>query len=207
MRARTRPVVDASELTRQQSGHQSPLWWGIIGLIAIEITVVSIFVASYFYLRMGEPQWPPAGVEPPPLLWPTVNLVLLMGSIAGMVWSGQAIRKGDTRSFQIGIWLAVAGAMLVLVLRWLQFEALGFRWDDHAYGSLVWTLTGFHFVHVTATVLGTGAIAVAGALGYFNERRHLGVDVDAMYWYFVALAWIPLYLVLYWDPRILPPTP
>lgn len=207
MNARIRPVLDASGLSRRQAGHDSPLWWAILGLIAIELTVVAIFISSYFYLRMGQPAWPPAGIEPPPLLWPTVNLVLMLGSIVAMAWSGRAIKRGDRRRFQIGIWLAVSGACLVLVFRSLQLDALEFRWDEHAYGSLVWTLTGFHFVHVTATVLGTAAIAIAGSLGYFNEDRYLGVDVDAMYWYFVALAWIPLYLVLYWGPRLFPGTP
>lgn len=198
-----RAVIDATDLTRRPKSTASPLWWAIWGLIAIEITVVGIFTASAFYLRMGQPEWPPAGVEPPPLLWPTVNLGIMLGSIVAMAWAGRGVRRDDRRALVGGLFLAVSGAVLVLVFRWLQFRTFAFGPDEHAYGSLVWTLTGFHFVHVTAAVLGTGAIGVAAAMGYYHRDRTIGVDVDAMYWYFVALAWIPLYGVLYWMPRIL----
>ena len=39
--------------------------------------------------------------------------------------------------------------------------------------------------------------------GYFNRQRRLGVTVNGMYWHFVVAVWVPLYLVLYWSPRIL----
>lgn len=203
----TRPVVDASDLTRRPKGDANPLWWAVVGLVAIEVTVVGMFLASWFYLRMGEPQWPPAGFEAPPLLWPTLNLVILLGSVVSMAWAGRAALRGEQRKLVMGVWISCAGAVLVLLFRLLQFKALPFRWDEHAFGSLVWVLTGFHFAHVTATVLGTATIGVAAALGYFNRDRYIAVQVDALYWYFVALVWIPLYGVIYWGPRLLPPTP
>ena len=60
---------------------------------------------------------------------------------------------------------------------------------------------------VSSAVVGTAAVGVLAMQGYFTEDRHIAVDVDAFYWYFVALAWIPLYGVIYWLPRMLPAGP
>lgn len=202
MSARTHAALDIGSLPRFNPDRRDPLWWGILGLVVIESTVFMTFIVSYFYLRTEEGPWPPAGVEPPPVLYPTINLFLLLGSVAAMWWAGRRAERNDQRGLVLGIGLSVLLACVVLVLRWLQFEALEFRWDEHAYGSMVWTMTGLHFFHVVATVLGTAAIGVLGALGYFGRDRRLAVVVDAMYWYFVALVWAPVYVVLYWMPRL-----
>jgi cytochrome c oxidase subunit I+III len=33
-------------------------------------------------------------------------------------------------------------------------------------------------------------------------KRHVDVSENAMYWYFVVWAWLPIYAVLYWMPRL-----
>ncbi len=36
------------------------------------------------------------------------------------------------------------------------------------------------------------------------ERKHfVDVDVNAFYWYFVVFAWLPLYVMVYFAPRLL----
>ena len=196
---RFRAVVDLSSAPRVLSDDRHPLWWGIIGLILIEVTVVTTFVVSYFFLRMSPGPWPPPGIEPPPHLWESVNVGLLVASAGAMWWAGRRIRKEDSRGLVIGLVTAVLLDALVLVFRWLQFGALDFGWDDHAYGSIVWTVTAFHFVHVASAILGTSVVAVLAARGFFNRERQLAVVVDTMYWYFVSFAWIPLYLTIYWS--------
>lgn len=195
-------AVDVSGMTRFHPDHRSPLWWGIAGLIAIEATVVTAFIASYFYLAMRAEQWPPADLPPPPLLWPTINTALLLLSGATMYWAGRGIRRGNRTVLTIGLSVSVLLASAVLVLRMLEFAAFGFDWKSHAYGSIVWTLAGFHFVHVASIVVGSAVVAVLAAMGYFTRERQIGVVVDTNYWYFVVLAWLPLYFTLYWVPRL-----
>lgn len=196
-------AIDATDFPRNNSDQRHPLWWGVLGLITIELTVVAGFIVSYFYLRMGPPEWPPDGLEPPPLLWETLNTALLIASAAAIGWAGRGIARGSDRVLVIGLALAILLDSLVLVFRWLQFEAFTFRWDEHAYGSIVWTITGFHFVHVASAILGTAAIEVLALKGFWNEDRKRGVVIDTMYWYFVSFAWIPFYLTLYWTERVL----
>lgn len=202
--ARIVPVFDAAGLSRFP-GNRHPLWWGVVGLILIELSVVSAFIAAYFYLAVNAPAWPPPGVEPPPLLWPSLNVVLLLASMGTMYWASWGINRGNQRILVWGVTLSVLLHGAVLVLRGLQMAAFPYRWDEHAYASIVWTITGFHFTHVASAIVGSAAVAVLAARGYFTRERQLAVIVDTLYWYFVSAVWVPFYLVLYWSPRLLQP--
>lgn len=195
-------TVDVSGMTRFNPDKRAPLWWGILGLITIEAAVVASFVASYFYLAMRAEQWPPPGLAPPPLLWPTINLGLLLLSSLTMFWAGRGIRRGNQKVLTLGVSTSVLLACAVLVLRTLEFIAFDFDWKTHSYGAIVWTLAGFHFVHVVSIVVGSAVVAVLAGMGYFTRERQIGVVVDTNYWYFVTIAWIPLYFTLYWVPRL-----
>ncbi|MGQ9371760.1 cytochrome c oxidase subunit 3 [Azospirillum sp. ST 5-10] len=199
---RITPVVDVAGLSRF-AGSRHPLWWGVLGLIAIELSVVTAFIASYFYLRVNAAHWPPPGVEPPPLLWASVNVGLLLASMVTMWWASWGINRGNQRVLVWGVSLSVLLHCLVLVLRGLEMARFPYRWDEHAYASIVWAITGFHFTHVASAIVGSAAIAVLAAMGYFTKERQLAVIVDTLYWYFVCSVWIPFYLVLYWSPRLL----
>lgn len=194
-------VHDVSGLSRLNPDRKAPIWWGILGLIVIEATVVAGFIGTYFYLQLANASWPPPGVEPPALFWPTVTLILLLCSTGTMTWASKALVAEKYRHFNIAVFASIALAGTVLVVRWQQFQAFPFRWDEHAYGSVLWTISGFHFAHVVSALIGTAVVGLLGLKRYFTPRRQIGVVVDTMYWNFVALVWIPLYLVLYWSPR------
>lgn len=197
-----RAGYDASDLTR--FAHRThPLWWGILGVVTIEATVVASLIASYFYLRMDAGAWPPPGVEPPSLLLPTANAALLLISSGTMYWAGWGINRGNKLVLTLGTSVSVALACLVLVFRSIELWTLGFTWDSHPYGSIVWVMMGFHFTHVVSAIIGTAVVAVLAGIGYFTPERQLGVVVDTLYWYFVAGIWVALYLVLCWAPRVL----
>lgn len=198
----TRDGFDAKDLTRF-APRTHPLWWGVLGVVTIEATVVATLIASYFYLRMNAAAWPPPGVDLPNPILPSINVALLLCSSGTMYWAGWGINKGSKFVLTLGTSASVALASLVLVLRSIELAALDFRWDSHPYGSIVWTMVGFHFTHVVSAIVGTAVVAVLAAFGYFTRERQLGVVVDTLYWYFVAGVWIPLYLVICWAPRIL----
>lgn len=194
-------VIDAEPLSRFLPGREAQIWWGIVGLILIEMTVVSAFVISYFYIQMQHDPWPPAETPVPDVVLPTWSLIVMLSSCITMYLAGRAIDQDRVRAFYLYTFVSVFLACVVLLIRWKKFEKLEFRWDDNVYGSMVWTLSGFHFIHVVSAAIGTFVIAVLGTLGYFNKKRQIGVVVDTLYWNFVAIAWIPFYLALYWAPR------
>jgi cytochrome c oxidase subunit III len=194
--------VDARKLKRF-APHTHPLWWGILGAVAIEGAVVATLLTSYFYLAAQAAAWPPKDVAPPPLFWPTVVLILLPLSSLTMWWAGKGSDAGDRRQLALGVTASVVLACLALVARSIQMARFEIGWSEHAYGSMLWAITGFHFTHVVSAVVGTAVVAWLAWGGYFTPQRQLGVVVDTLYWYFVAGVYLPIYLVLYWAPRIL----
>lgn len=196
-------VIDVTDFSRHTNGSDAPVWWGIIGLILIEMSVVSAFVVSYFYLQMMNDQWPPEGMPLPDLFLPTLSLILLLTSCFTMYLASRALRKNQVKRFVTCTLTSVGLACVVLIIRWQKIQKFEFRWDEHVFGSLVWTINGFHFIHVVSAAIGTAVIGLLGIFGYFNKQRQIGVVVDTLYWNFVALAWIPFYFVLYWAPRLL----
>jgi cytochrome c oxidase subunit III len=201
-------ILDVRDWERCEAGRAHPFWWGILGLIVVEATVVLTMLASFFYLwtmaldtTSGVHPWSPPDGQVPPLLYPSLDVGLLLVCAASMWYSGVAIRKelpGLNASFAVCCLCAPA----VLWLRWEQFKLFSFSWKDSAYASMVWLFTGFHFLHVTSALIGTAVIAIAAYRGFYNKHRSIGVDVDTNYWYFVSFAWIPMYIAIYWLPQL-----
>src|ERR1051326_2319586 len=78
---KSRPVLDVSQLPTIGFGPQAPLWWGVLGLFAIEGTMFALVIANYFYLRLNFKLWPPANFALPDLGPGTANLIILLASI------------------------------------------------------------------------------------------------------------------------------
>ena len=199
---KTRVEVDATELSRY-TPHTHPLWWGVLGAVAIEAAVVANLLTSYFYLMARAEQWPPEGHAEPDLLFSTIVLAVLPISSFTMWWAGKGADAGRRTQLALGVSLSVGLACLALVLRSYQLIAFDIDWKSHAYGSILWTITGFHFTHVVSAILGTAVVAVLAWRGYFTPERQLGVVVDTLYWYFVAGVFLPIWLVVYISPRVL----
>ncbi len=197
-----RPGVDVSRLPVLATGAQAPLWWGMILLVTIETVVFGAFASSYFYLRFGAPQWPPAGIEPPDLFLPTVNTLVLVASGVAMHWADRGMDAGNVRRLQVGMAVATSLSAVFLVLKAVEYSGVDYRWDTNAYGSIVWAIIGFHSAHVASVLLKGVVVSVLAFRGHFTRERRLGVQVNGIYWQFVVLIWLPLYVLLYWVPRL-----
>lgn len=196
-------LLDVSGLPSYRFSHHSLMWWGIMGMIAIEGTVFGLAVGSYFYLWSHSAHWPPVSTEPPALRWGTLNIALLLASILPNHWGKKAGEDGDNA--RIRLWLTVSSLLGVamLAVRALEFRTLNCSWDEDAYGSIVWMLLGLHTVHLATDVYDTIVLGVLFFLpGPLEGKRHVDVSENGMYWYFVVYSWIPIYAVLYWFPRI-----
>lgn len=195
------PALPRPRLERMPSGHGEMAWWGMVFLLAIETTVFASLIFSYFYLRAGFPGWPPPGIDPPPLLLPTLNTFVLLASAVPVAWADRGIRRGDQRAVRAGKLGGQALLVVFLVLKVVEYGGYDYTWSTNAYGSIVWTITGFHVAHVTVALLKSAVVLTLAWRGYFSERRYLGVQANALYWYFVVLVWIPIYATVYLSPR------
>lgn len=199
----TPAVIDVRHLPNLVKGSRAPLWWGMVMLLVIESAVVGTLITTYFYLRMNHAEWPPAGVDPPELLLPTVNTLVLLASSVPMYLADHGITQGKTRQLFWGMVGSIVLGLTFLTLKVVEYSDVSYHWDDHAYGSIVWLIIGFHSAHVASVILKSVFVAVLAWRGYFNAERLLGVQVNGLYWHFVVAIWLPLYAVVYWAPRLL----
>ncbi len=202
----TTEPIDVTSWPRSHADEKHPVWWGVIGLLAIAVNIVAIFLVGFFYLwmvniaeeRMG---WPPQGTQLPPAFIPGVELALLALCAAAVFYGGKVLHRGLVRRFIWAMVVCCSAAAAVHYFRWLQFQTLPFSLGENAYASFVWVLTGYHLLHVAIGLLMTAILGWLAARGYALHQWHMGAKANAMHWYFTALAWTPIYCVLYWMPR------
>jgi cytochrome c oxidase subunit 3 len=196
------PALDVSEIPSFGFSHRSLMWWGTAGMMAIEGTVFALAVATYFYLHSHSTTWPMSSL-PPELRWGTLNTIILLASCVPNQWTKSAAEKLDLKTTRIGITVCLLFSVAFLVVRWLEFTTLNCRWDDHAYGSIVWTLLGLHTVHLVTDFWDSAVLTGLMFTEPLEGTRFVDVSESAVYWYFVVLAWLPIYAVIYWAPRSL----
>jgi heme/copper-type cytochrome/quinol oxidase subunit 3 len=197
------PTIDVSDLPPYAFGHRSLLWWGGAGIIVIESMVFALGIAAYFYLRGREQDWPPGILAPPRLLWGTLNLgILLLSCIPNYLYK-RAAEHLDLRAVRRWFVVAIGFAVAFVAVRVLEFGALNCHWSTTAYGSVVYLILGLHTVHLVTDLLDSLVLAVLMFTRQVEGRRFVDVAENGAYWYFVAAAGVPLYLTIYWAPRLL----
>jgi cytochrome c oxidase subunit III len=194
--------VDTPMLPVYVLGPKSVVWWGILGLLAIELVVFSGFIAMYFWLRLVNPAWPPEGIDRPDLLLPTINTVVLIVSGAAMIYAKRAIVRGNQLGLKLGQAFAILLGIVFLTIKYVEYSGYGYDWSTHAYGSITWTITGFHSAHVVSVVMKGFVVLAMGLRGMFRPDRHLAFEVSTIYWVFVVAIWLPLYFTMYISPRL-----
>jgi cytochrome c oxidase subunit III len=195
-------AIDLGQLPESPPDHRATLWWGMAGLIVVETVVFATLVASYFYLKAFHLEWPPPGTKPPDLLLPVINVFVLALSSVTMHFADKGVKKDDQRALRFGLVASIVLAVAFLVIKVVEYSEVAYRWDTHAYASIVWTITGFHSAHVLALVLKTIVVATLAFRGRFHPDDRLPVTVNGLYWHFVVVIWIPLFFVLYITPRL-----
>jgi heme/copper-type cytochrome/quinol oxidase subunit 3 len=202
MRDGDQRVLDVSNIPSYGFGHRSLMWWGTLGMVAIEGTVFALAIVVYFYVRTRVNDWPPS-VLPPELIWGTANTVLMLLSLIPNQWTKRAAEAEDLPKVRIGLAIGVLFGAAFLVLRAFEFTALNCRWDTNAYGSAVWMLLSLHTIHVATDFFDTAVLAALMAFGPIEGKRFVDVSENSFYWYFVVFAWIPIYAIIYFGARIL----
>jgi cytochrome c oxidase subunit III len=196
-------TLDVSELPPGAFGSRAVTFWGTLGIVLIESTVFALAISSYFYYVTRYPSWPPDGIAPPLLRWGTINTVILLASLIPNELARRAGEQVDLRRVRIWMSVCMLFALAFNLVRVEEFKHLNVSWDHDAYGSIVWILLGLHTTHIVTDFLDSAVLAVLMFVGPVEEHRFVDVEENAVYWYFVVIAWLPIYGVIYWAPRLI----
>jgi cytochrome c oxidase subunit 3 len=195
------PVIDVSGLPPFAFGHRSILWWGTALLFVVEGTTFALALASYFYLRGRQHDWPPAGTAPPDLLWGSLNMAILLLSCVPNELCKRAAEKLELRPTQIWLVVCMLFTAAFLAVRGVEFAHLNTSWTTSAYGSIVYAIMLLHTTHLVTEAYDSGVLTVLMFTRNVEGKRFLDVSENAVYWYFVVACWIPVYVTIYLAPR------
>jgi cytochrome c oxidase subunit 1/cytochrome c oxidase subunit I+III len=193
-------VLDVSDLPHGTADSRALLWWGNLGMMAIEGTMFAMVLATYLYLRVSNLDWPPATVAKPDLTLPLVNLVLLLLLMIPSLVIDRASLRDNEGAVKIALVVCIAGGVAFLIIRAIDMAALGFKWSDHAYGSIVWTIFFLHTLHMFAATGETTLLLVYSEMRPVMKKTLLDFRCLAVYWYFVILWWVPFFFLVYVEP-------
>jgi len=204
-----RSVLDVSGLPPTAFDARDPSWWGVTLMVMIETSTVTLMLAAYLYLWRVNSEWPPTrafGVPTkdtaPRLLFATCDLLVLLASCVPMWLADRAARRQDaTQTF----WMTLAVVLLGAVGSVCAFFALPeliFRWNENAYGSIVWGVLFLHLIYLISSTLEAAFVCIWIVAYGLDQNRASDVTLTAIYWNWTVGAWAVMYAVVYWVPRL-----
>lgn len=179
---------------------RSPGWWGMIGFVTTEAALFAVLLGTFFYLRFqhGEP-WPPREVERPELTVPLIMTAVLLPSSLPVVWAERGIRRGHRWRLRLGLTATILMGLAFLSLQVVEYRTKlrEFTFTTDVFGSLFYTITGFHGLHVAVGLLILSWVLAASLRGSFSSHKHERVSLAAIYWHFVDLVWVGILFTVY----------
>lgn len=157
--------------------------------ILAEAMIFMSFFAAYWFMRLQEPNWPPAGTVDLPKLIPLIMTACLVSSSVTFHHAEHQLVKGNHSGFIT--WLL---ATIVLGLAFLGMS--GFEWNHlihegftiqiNWFGTVFYSITGLHGSHV---LVGLG-IFIVGLFPALAGKAPVGYWRTAgLYWHFVDIIW------------------
>jgi cytochrome c oxidase subunit 3 len=175
---------------------------GMLLFIASEVMFFAALFGAYFNVRSTAATWPPEGTEFINPQWlPVIVTAILVSSSFTMQIAIWRIRKGDRRGMNRAIAVTVMLGVTFLFLQLYDYISLvgndNFGINSGVYGTLFYTMTGFHGAHVLGGVVGMVVILTRGLQGQFSAKHHVAVEAVSAYWHFVDIVWVALFSTIY----------
>jgi heme/copper-type cytochrome/quinol oxidase subunit 3 len=170
-------------------------------LICTEAALFAYLLFSYYYIAVQHGrEWLPSKLPEFKFAGPD-TAVLILSSV--LVWRGERlIKRGGGR--RAALWTG-GGALLgviFLAVQAVEWHGKDFSPSTSSYGSLYFTVTGFHMLHVVVGVGVLLTLTVWTALGYFDRSRNSALSAGALYWHFVDAVWILIFSTFYITPYL-----
>ncbi len=157
--------------------------------IVAEALIFLSFFATYWVLRLGAPVWPPEGTVELPKLMPLVMTAVLVASSFTIHFAEGRLAQGDRSGFLRWLLLSMLlgfGFIGMSAYEWNHLLHEGFTPASNVFGTMFYTITGFHGAHV---IVGLGiflTMLIPALRGRINEGL---VKSGSLYWHFVDIIW------------------
>lgn len=184
------------------------------GMAVFQASWILVFVCLIvvnLQLRSASPAWPPEGVERLDAVLPTLATLGLLASAVLTRRGMRALLRDSLGGFLLQWRAALAlGALFVAVMayEWLsvaptpQMRVVLANGEEvftaiTQYNAIFRVMTAFHAVHALVIGIYMARVLHTAARGELAEDTW-AAEAGAKLWYFVVIAWLMFYVVLYW---------
>lgn len=205
-------TIDVSGLSAGEHDTSSPLWWGNALNLVMETVVFGGLIAMYVTIVMNTDPFPPVRTASglpvirhaaPDLFLPTIGLIVLLVSLIPAIWLDISARRKNVASIKMASNLTLLFNIAAIIIRYYEFDSLNFKWDDNAYGSILWIILIMHLIHL-AVLLGEDlSVEIWIFFKGVDEKQTVDLTVAAVYWYWIVAMWVLLYAIIYISPRLM----
>jgi cytochrome c oxidase subunit 3 len=151
---------------------------------------------GFAIFRFTAPVWPPAGMEKPSLLLPTIStLVIVLSSLIYIsfeknVVKGMADKRGLTWTLILGV-----AFMVSQFLFWNQLKSHGIFVSSGIFASIIYAFTWIHAAHIVA---GLGLLVwLYSALKTADSMTAVKVTSVGKFWHFLGIVWIIMFVTIF----------
>ncbi len=172
----------------------------IMMVIASEMMLFSGLIGSFLVYRMSAALWPPPALPRLPIAVTWVNTFVLLSSALTMTLALRAVHRSRQRLLRRYLLATLALGVTFLAVQgseWVRLVARGLKLSSGMYGSTFYLLIGCHGAHVTAGAIWLACVVWAALGGRYNARNAGGIELCAVYWYFVCAVWPLLFGLVY----------
>ena len=173
-----------------------PLVFGVAVFLASELMFFAGMFAAYFDLRSQTAHWPPPDVHLN-LVESALGTALLALSSVAMLFVTRSLQRDEVDHARYGLFATIVLGMLFLAIAIHGWSNNTFGVASHAYGSLFYTMTGFHALHVTAGIILLIALFFGISMRQFAGDDRAGAEGVTYYWHFVFVVWLGIWATIY----------
>jgi len=173
-----------------------PLVLGVVLFLASELMFFAALFAAYYELRANRAQWPPPMVELKPWEAGYGTLLLFVASVV-MVFATKAMDRGKMRAARWWTLSAIVAAVAFVLETIHGYAGDTFGIATNAYGSIYYTMTGFHLLHVIAGIAILTALLIGMRSPALQVNQRAGAEAMTYYWHFVFIVWVGIFATIY----------
>jgi heme/copper-type cytochrome/quinol oxidase subunit 3 len=177
---------------------------GTAGMWLFILTEAALFILlffSYFYLAQGGWRWPLE--EAPKLRLALPMLVVLLMSSGVLHWGEKQVKAQRYNRARAGLAGTIGLGLVFLAMQALEYTVHLKSLTPHTdvYGSIFYTITSFHAVHLILGLLMLIYALFLPAYEPVDRPPHRPYHNVALYWHFVDFVWFWIIIFLYIAPN------
>jgi heme/copper-type cytochrome/quinol oxidase subunit 3 len=175
---------------------------GMLLFIATEAMLFIMLFFAYYFLEKGNQRW--AVEEPPKLHYSLPMLAVLLTSSAILYWGEQQVKKERYIAARNALLGTISLGFVFLLLTYFEYSEhlLHLTPTSNAYGSIFYTITSLHGLHVCLGLLMLIWVLLVPEWEPMQYSPYRPYHNVAMYWHFVDIVWVFIIAILYVGPNI-----